>query len=127
MCFLLPFHYPLHRIAPHSEAANAFGPSQLDMEYVKAGLQRWPVRSWILYGVLAGATLVHAADGLFVIARQQQLLHVKRRNAWRAAGVLATVPILAGTYVIWKEPSVAFSGLVDNFYAAFQQAHVYRF
>jgi hypothetical protein len=126
MFLLLPIHYPLHRLAPQSAAADAFGPSQLDMEYVKAGLQRWPIRSWLLYGLLTGITLVHAADGLFVIARYQKI-RSGSRTSWRIAGALATVPVLAGTYVLWKEPITAFSGLVDKFYTAFQQAHVYRF
>jgi hypothetical protein len=122
---LLPIHYPTHRLFPQLSSAGAFGPAQLDMEFVKAGLQRWPIRSWVIYSVLAGATLTHAADGLFVVARHQQL-RVKRRNAWRIAGALATVPVLAGTYVLWQEPVIAFSGLVEKFYAAFEHSPVYR-
>jgi hypothetical protein len=121
----LGIHYPLHRLAPQSAAAEAFGPAQLDMEFVKTGLQQWPIRSWLLYSGLVAATLLHTADGLFVIALYQRI-RAKSRQTWRTVGALATVPALTGLYVMRKEPVIASSGLVKNFIAAFKEAHVYR-
>jgi hypothetical protein len=125
MVLLLPIHYPLHRLFPQSKAADAFGPGQLDMEFVKTGLQEWPIRSWLLYGGLTVAALLHTTDGLFVITRYQRM-RAGRRNTWRAMGALASIPVLAGVYVIYKEPLLAYSGLVKKFRAAFEQSLTYR-
>ncbi|KAJ7577496.1 hypothetical protein C8J56DRAFT_367666 [Mycena floridula] len=56
MLALLPIHFFTHRFSPQTLEAPilALGPSELDYEFVKFGLQQWPWRNWILYGALKG-------------------------------------------------------------------------
>jgi hypothetical protein len=122
---LLPVHYPTHRLFPALESAGAFGPARLDFEFVKAGLHAWPARSAALYAALVGATLVHAADGAWVLLAARGWTP-GRRVAWRVAGALAAVPVLAGTWVLWNEPSFAFEGLLADFRKAFEHSVFYR-
>lgn len=126
---LVPVHYLTHRAYPALAGApvRAVGPSELDYEFVKAGLRAWPVRSWVLYGALVGAVALHAADGMFLLARTYGGKRAPGgRSAWRWVGALVAVPVLAGVYVMWKEPEMALLGLGERYRAAFQQSFLYR-
>ncbi|KAI0818673.1 hypothetical protein BC629DRAFT_668471 [Irpex lacteus] len=81
--FLLPQHYLLHRVLPSNPnpPVLAVSPSELDFEYVKFGLQTWPLTNWALYAGLTIAVVWHAAEGSRIIW-----------NTW-----------LAGKAGIWKK------------------------
>jgi hypothetical protein len=118
---LLPVHYPTHRLAP----ASSFGAALLDFEFVKAGLHAWPARSALLYTVLVGGTLVHAADGARVLLAARGW-KAGSRAVWRAAGAVASVPVLYGVWVLAREPGTALEDVLAEFRRAFETSLYYR-
>jgi hypothetical protein len=69
----LPHHLGPMRIFPMMPQSpiNSLSPTELDYEFVKYGVQQWPVRSWILFTVLVGATCFHAAEGTMSIVQRR--------------------------------------------------------
>ncbi|GJE87989.1 hypothetical protein PsYK624_040720 [Phanerochaete sordida] len=132
MLVLLPIHYALHHDHPADPAPPvlALAPAELDFEYVKYALHTWPWRSALLYAGLAAAVAWHAVEG------EQILWNTYLRGrfgAWRAtvrsrAFIAAAVvlPVLAGLFALWKEPSYAFMSFIPRYEAAFRQSWVYR-
>ncbi|TFK25779.1 hypothetical protein FA15DRAFT_668115 [Coprinopsis marcescibilis] len=131
----LPIHYLSHRSDPTSEAPPIFGvgPAELDFEFVKLGLQRWPVRSWILYGGLVLFTSIHVADGIGLLWATyfkpssdsgKQVRNRKLRRRLALGGVV--LPTLTGIYFIAQEPLMTFSSTAGRYTASFMRSFVYR-
>ncbi|KAI0046914.1 hypothetical protein FA95DRAFT_1541856 [Auriscalpium vulgare] len=134
MLLLLPIHLATHRLYPTIPAPpiSALGPSELDYEFVKAGLHAWPVRSALLYGTLVLGVALHTADGLHIIyttwlpGAKDALFGLSRRTRRAVAGALS-VPVLTGLVVLAREPLLAFASMAERYGAVFAQSFVYRF
>jgi succinate dehydrogenase/fumarate reductase cytochrome b subunit len=127
----LPIHYYTHRVSPANPSPPIFavGPAEVDYEFVKIGLARFPWRSWILYGGLVASIVVHAVEGAqIILASRFASLKLRMRPRTRniIAGV-AAVPILAGLWTLSKEPLMVFASLAERYEAAFARSWVYRF
>jgi len=134
----LPMHYLTHRIYPMSagDPIDAIGPAELDYEFVKYGLQRWPVRTWLLYGGLASCVILHGLTGAKII--WQTWFGGTRRNGDRgkdrkifnftpvAAASSILVPVLVGIYRVSQEPLMALSPTITRFEAVFKKLWLYR-
>ncbi|EKM56060.1 uncharacterized protein PHACADRAFT_257106 [Phanerochaete carnosa HHB-10118-sp] len=132
MFFLLPIHYLAHREYPAdpSPPIYSFGPSELDFEYVKYGLQAWPWRSWLLYTGLVAAVAWHATEGMQII---WNTYFREKLGGWRSTSkshllnaAVIVVPVLAGIFVMAREPSFASSSFIPRYEAALRQCWVYR-
>ncbi|KAK0210129.1 hypothetical protein DFS33DRAFT_1290832 [Desarmillaria ectypa] len=134
MWLLLPIHFLVHRHFPTSPAPPILevGPSELDYEFVKVGLQTWPWRSALLYGALVTCVTLHMADGMGIIwnaylaqswGRMKQSLRKYRRGGL-VAGV--ALPVLSGLIVIAREPIFAFASAAKRFQAVFLMSWIYR-
>lgn len=142
--FFLRIHYHTHRSFPQDPSAPIYslGPSELDYEFVKYGIQQWPWRSWFLYGGLVLITAWHAAEGLQIIynswvrgeSSEVEHSHKVKKSKFRtsrrtriAGATLLTTPALAGLWVISREPLMAFSSLASRFHAIFTKSPLYKF
>ncbi|KAJ7880981.1 hypothetical protein B0H14DRAFT_3082592 [Mycena olivaceomarginata] len=116
--FFLP-HFMAHRVHPQTPTAPiyAVGPSELDFEFVKYGLANWPWQSWLLYGGLVVSVVLHVVDGERLLFNYRLL----------AIGLgLVAVPVLAGTYVMSKEPLMILASTAERFHASFTKSPFYR-
>ena len=134
--FFLPIHYITHRIYPTVKdyPIDAIGPAELDYEFVKYGLQRWPARSWALYAGLVGCVALHGVAGLKVIwqtwagpagntgATKRKAGSVNKVAA--ASGIVA--PVLLGIFALSREPPMIFPSTVARFDTVFQRSWIYR-
>ncbi|KAF5324656.1 hypothetical protein D9611_004164 [Ephemerocybe angulata] len=130
----LPVHYLTHRVHPAQEAAPilAVGPSELDFEFVKHGLQTWPVRSWLIYGGLTMLTVFHMSFGAGIIWNRwmKPLLptvsigSTKTRNRLVFGGL--ALPALTGLYFMSKEPVLTFSSTLTRYTASYLTSSIYR-
>ncbi|KAF7330252.1 hypothetical protein MVEN_02462600 [Mycena venus] len=133
MIFFLP-HFMTHRVHPMNPAApiHAVGPSELDFEFVKYGLANWPWTSWLLYGGLVVSVLAHAVDGdrlLFNTYFGETMGRIKAaaRKRLLAIGLgLVAVPVLAGVFVMSREPLMTLSSTAERFRASFIESPFYR-
>lgn len=127
--FLVPLHYLTHRVYPAdpSPPIDAFGPSQLDYEFVKTGLANWPIRNWLLYGALTAAVAIHMSEGTQIILRRTvkgaKTLSKRGRRILASAIVL---PVLSGLLAVWREPIMTFSTTALRYQAAFEKHPFYR-
>ncbi|KAG2073491.1 hypothetical protein BDR04DRAFT_1010589 [Suillus decipiens] len=127
----LPIHFYTHRVSPTNPAPPIFavGPSEVDYEFIKIGLARFPWRSWILYGGLVASVMLHAVEGAQIIQASRfpsWKLRIRPRTRKIVAGA-AAVPILAGLWMLSKEPLMVFASLAERYEAAFARCWVYRF
>ncbi|TFK69654.1 hypothetical protein BDN72DRAFT_596050 [Pluteus cervinus] len=137
----LPIHYLTHRVIPTNPSLpiDAFGPSELDYEFVKAGLHKWPKTSSFLYGGLVAFSVLHAVGGSDVIwktwknktglSRVKDLVNrIKINRRWKSRLALITIviPTLTGLYAIAKEPVVVLSSNLQRYEAVFRHFLVYR-
>lgn len=134
----LPIHYLTHRSYPMStdDLIDAIGPAELDYEFVKYGLQRWPARSWLLYGGLASCVVLHGLMGVKVIWRTwfgstrrngdcgQERKRFNFNPVVAASSVL--VPVLVGIFRVSREPLMALSPTITRFEAVFRKLWLYR-
>lgn len=67
-----------HRILP---AKKGVSPSLLSYQFVSYSLAKYPVTSWLSYGILTLATTYHAAGGLRMILSDLPQLSVRRKAA----------------------------------------------
>ncbi|KAJ7841375.1 hypothetical protein B0H14DRAFT_2360149 [Mycena olivaceomarginata] len=131
--FFLP-HFMAHRVHPQTPTAPiyAVGPSELDFEFVKYGLANWPWQSWLLYGGLVASVVLHVVDGerlLFNTYFGETMGRIKAaaRKRLLAIGLgLVAVPVLAGTYVMTKEPLMILASTAERFHASFTKSPFYR-
>ena len=131
---LFPIHYLTHRAYPAQEAAPVLGvgPSELDFEFVKLGLQTWPVRSWLMYGTLTIFTTFHLSIGAGILWStyirpafpKLSLPSLKIRNRL-ALGCIA-LPTLTGLFFVSREPLMTFSSTAKRYTAALLTSSVYR-
>ena len=133
--FFLPIHYTTHRLLPASPDApiSSLGPAELDFEFVKLGLQRWPWTNWFLYVGLVGSVALHMADGLNIInntwfrtwtrGKAGVFAGRKRTRALALGGLV--LPVLTGLYVISREPPMVFSSIARRFEAVFLESGIY--
>ncbi|KAF8061679.1 hypothetical protein FPV67DRAFT_1704548 [Lyophyllum atratum] len=129
--FFLPIHFMTHRVHPTTITSpiSGVGPSELDYEFVKLGLQKWPLTSWFLYAGLVCSVGLHLADGTAVIWNTSADVGgpVEARFKRRAKVVLGLVlPVLTGLYFISKEPLMIFSSTARRFEAVFRSSWIYR-
>jgi succinate dehydrogenase/fumarate reductase cytochrome b subunit len=124
----LPVHYLTHRVYPAIPDApiHSFGPAELDYEFVKVGLQTWPLRSWVLYVGLVGCVALHAVEGLSVITALQYGKAVVPRGKRKLVSFLAGAPALTGLLVISTEAAWGLVSSVEGYMAAFCRSAVYR-
>ncbi|KAF7799702.1 hypothetical protein EIP86_010944 [Pleurotus ostreatoroseus] len=132
LLFFIPVHYAVHHILPSDPAPpiEALAPAELNFEYVKYGLQRWPVRSWFLYVGLTACVAWHAAEGMQIIWNtwmRGRFGGWKSNVAKRSATVAAVLaPVLSGLFVLSKEPVIAFMSSIPRFEASFLKNFIYR-
>ncbi|KAI0081429.1 hypothetical protein K474DRAFT_1342909 [Panus rudis PR-1116 ss-1] len=129
--FFLPVHYLIHREYPTnpSPPIYAVGPSELDYEFVKVGLQTWPWRSWFLYAGLTLSVAWHAAAGIHIIWNTWLRPHLGAGATLKRRIITATscvLPVLTGVYALSREPLMAFSSLASRYQAVFVTSFVYK-
>jgi len=125
---LVPVHYLVNRYYPSLDEAPIFGlsPSQLNYDYINYGLAHWPIRTWILYGVMVPAVCLHAAEGVITVARRHLRLNLKR-GVWSRSLVLAGAFLtLTGLIAISKETILIYSGEAARYFAAYQKSLLYK-
>ncbi|EAU81964.1 hypothetical protein CC1G_09150 [Coprinopsis cinerea okayama7 len=129
----LPIHFLSHRADPTTEAPPIFavGPAELDFEFVKLGLQRFPVRSWVLYGGLVLFTAVHAVDGLAILWNTYLKPYFNgasvggsRRRNWAIGGIV--IPVMTGLYFVSQEPLMTFTSTANRYMASLTSSIIYR-
>ncbi|KAF8968292.1 hypothetical protein BDZ97DRAFT_1655286 [Flammula alnicola] len=136
LLLLLPIHYLTHRAYPTLSAPPilAVGPAELDYEFVKTGLQTWPVRSWLLYAGLVLSTTLHAVDGMTILWNTyvadadgdwQWKRSARQGRIVLGLGAVA-VPVLTGLYALAREPLMTFASLASRYRAVFLTSFVYR-
>lgn len=124
----LPVHYLTHRAYPAIPDAPiySFGPAELDYEFVKVGLQTWPMRSWFLYIGLVGCVALHAIEGINIITASQYGKTVVPRSKRKLVSLLAAIPALTGLFVVSTETVWSLVSSVEGYMAAFCRSAVYR-
>ena len=130
----LPIHFVTNRLDPTIPdlPIAALGPSELDYEFVKFGLQKWPWRSALLYSGLVGGTLIHSAEGAailwekYVSKRIGERWEVTRMSKRRIQAAVIALLTLSGALVVWKEDLTPLSSLLSRFDATFTNSFFYR-
>ena len=133
---VLPIHVLIQRVYPTDAAApiSSLGPAQLDFSFVQHALQKWPIRSFLIYGSLSGATILHALEGiallndLYVVkggsAKRWNKVNVRTRRIAAATGILA---VFGGVFALWKEPiGMPLPSLLSRFDTVLETSAVYR-
>ena len=128
LSLFLPIHYFTHRVHPAIAEApiHSFGPAELDYEFVKTGLQTWPLRSWFLYIGLVGCVALHSVEGISIITGVQFGKVVVPRSRRKLLSLIVGVPALTGLYFISRETLWALTSSVQSYVAAFSGSVVYR-
>ena len=128
LSLFLPIHYFTHRVYPAIAEApiHSFGPAELDYEFVKTGLQTWPLRSWFLYIGLVGCVALHSVEGISIITGVQFGKAVVPRSRRKLLSLIVGVPALTGLYFISRETLWALTSSVQSYVAAFSGSVVYR-
>lgn len=124
----LPLHYLTHRIYPTISAApiHSFGPAELDYEFVKTGLQTWPLRSWFLYIGLVSCVALHSVEGISLITATKFGKAVVPKSKRKLVSLIAGIPVLTGLFFISRETVWALTSSIEGYVAAFSESMVYR-
>jgi len=124
----LPVHYLTHRVYPAIPDApiHSFGPAELDYEFVKTGIQAWPLRSWFLYIGLVGCVALHAVEGISIITALQYGKDVIPRGKRKLLSFIAGIPALTGLFVISTETVWGLVSSMEGYRATFYRSVVYR-
>jgi len=108
------------------------GPSELDYEFVKVGLHKWPWMSGVLYAGLVGSIAVHMTDGISVIYNKwlrgsgsNIMNKLGQRDRWLLKASFIVIPVLSGLYFIAKEPPMLFQSMAERFETVYMQSGVY--
>ncbi|KAF8894765.1 hypothetical protein BD779DRAFT_862554 [Infundibulicybe gibba] len=131
LCFL-PIHFLTHRLYPTTPNApiHSVGPSELDFEFVKFGLQSWPYRCWFLYGGLLSLVAIHATDGTALLWKTWFTDAFWRKGSRRRRLSLVfgicVLPVLTGVYLLAREPLMVFKSTASRFRAVYMESFVYR-
>ena len=103
----------------------AVGPAELDYEFVKTGLSRFPWRSWALYSGLVVSVLVHAVEGVNIIRASWVGTRLSSQTRRLIVGA-AALPVMLGLWTLSREPLMALSSTVERYSACFTSLWVYR-
>ncbi|KAI0668396.1 hypothetical protein C8Q78DRAFT_1081268 [Trametes maxima] len=129
---VVALHFFIHRVAPTDPSPPIYsvGPSELDYEYVKFGLQEWPWRNWLGYVGFTAAVAWHAVEGMSIIWNtwlrpQLGSMPGTKRSRTAAAFVGGVLPVATGLFFIWREPLMVFASHADRFKAAFTKSPIY--
>lgn len=130
----LPIHFVTNRLDPTIPELPiaALGPSELDYEFVKFGLQKWPWRSALLYSGLVIGTLIHSAEGAailwekYVSKRIGERWEATRMSKRRIQAAVIALLTLSGALVVWKEDLTPLSSLLSRFDATYTTSFFYR-
>ncbi|OCH88234.1 hypothetical protein OBBRIDRAFT_795435 [Obba rivulosa] len=129
---IVPLHFLIHRVYPADPLppVDAVGPAELDYEFVKAALNKWPWRSWLAYIALTTCVAWHAAEGMSIIwntwlkgTTGNWKSGAKRRAV---AAVLTITPVLTGIFVMAREPPMVFASTAARYHAAMRKLFYYR-
>lgn len=132
---LLPQHVLTHRFDPMDPTPPIFslGPAQLDFSFVQHALQKFPIRSAVLYLALLGAVMTHALQGgallwdtyFFKAGAQSDRKKRKQRQQLMTAAALGATA--TGLFVLWREPlPMALPSLLNRMDAVMQKSVFYR-
>lgn len=133
---LLPAHIIIHRLLPTDPEPPIYsiGPAQLDFSFVQHALQKFPTRSLLMYGGLAGAAILHMLEGTSLLydtygaqngeAKRWEKSRVRTR---KIVGSVASLAIIGGLYTLWSEPiSMPLPSLLARFDAILSKSVMYR-
>ncbi|TRM66832.1 hypothetical protein BD626DRAFT_396909 [Schizophyllum amplum] len=131
---LLTIHYRTHRVLPAIELAPIYevGPAELDYEFVKTGLARWPMLNTVLYSGLITAVALHVVDGMgilynvYVRGGRWRGWWPARRKRQIIAGLALVMPVLTGLVFLAREPVMAFPSTVARYEAAFKELILFQ-
>ena len=102
----------------------------MSFEFVKYGLQTWPLRSWLLYTGLVAGVAWHATEGMQIIWNtwlRDSLGSLKSTVKTRALTVAAVVaPVLSGLFFVSREPLMAFASSVTRYEGAFLKSFIFK-
>ena len=128
LLLLVPIHIATHKIIPSdpSPPILALSPSELNFEFVKAGLQGWKLVSWVSYMGLVTFGLMHATEGWAIVWRTWtgRPTPMKMSTARKLALGLAA-GVIAGLGFIFMEEPMAGRLLMSRINAVFSKAPVY--
>ncbi len=133
MILFLPVHFMTHRILPTSPEAPIYevGPSELDYEFVKFGLQQWPWKSAFLYGGLVLFMGMHMVDGAVLLWNTYLAAGSSRgrvkdspKKFWLSGMVSGMV--VAGLAAVAVEAPLVFSSTAKRFESVFLSSWFYR-
>ncbi|EJD06299.1 uncharacterized protein FOMMEDRAFT_77423 [Fomitiporia mediterranea MF3/22] len=133
---LLPIHVLIHRIysTDPSPPISSIGPAQLDFSFVQHALSKFPIRSLLMYGALAGASILHALEG-FSLLYDTYVANPEEPKRWdksrvqrrRIAGAMGILAVAGGLYALWSEPiGMPLPSLLARFDAVLSKSFVYR-
>ena len=131
----LAVHVEAHRLRPSlpEPPISALSPSELDYEFVKYGLQTYPLWAWVTYGGLVFAVLYHASEGAVIVlrawaAKARTKGESRLASSWglstmrrRRVVAVAGISILTGLLVLWLEPLEAGTRMVTRYAAVYKQ------
>ncbi|EJD46193.1 hypothetical protein AURDEDRAFT_113824 [Auricularia subglabra TFB-10046 SS5] len=125
---LLSPHIFLHRLAFSVDPSLELSSADVDYELPKFALQKWPVRSMILYGGLVVAALFHAGEGFALLSARYgggpTKAFGRTRRRLVAGGV--AVGVLAGVLALWREPAWLFGAREAAYDALFAKSPFYH-
>jgi hypothetical protein len=131
--FFVPIHFLTHRFYPalSSPSIQSVGPAELDYEFVKTGLETWPVRSWLLYAGLVGFVTIHAVEGLHIMLNttlyglweRARKMNAKQRTRVVLASIL---PVVSGMWIMKREGLMAFGSVIKRYEEALKHCFVYQ-
>ncbi|KAL1947231.1 hypothetical protein VTO73DRAFT_14192 [Trametes versicolor] len=129
---IVALHFYTHRVAPTDPAPPiyAVGPSELDYEYVKFGLQNWPWRSWLGYLGFTATVAWHASEGMAITWNTWLRPYLgappgTKRSRTIGAFLGGVLPVATGMFFMWREPLMVFASHADRFRAAFSMSPFY--
>ncbi|KAF8485637.1 hypothetical protein JB92DRAFT_1538171 [Gautieria morchelliformis] len=129
LLLLLPIHILTHRVIPSdtSPPISALSPSELNFEFVKAGLAGWPVRSSVLYAGLVLCGVVHTFEGWDVILRMWGGGKGLGRKTRRILAGVGIGTVLSGLFYSAKESLLVLQSTLAQINASYLASAIYRF
>lgn len=130
---LIPLHALVNRIYPTLTVSpiDSLGPSELDYEFVKYGIQQWPIRSTVFYALLTGFALMHMVEGAGVIyKRWVSPMHgpwsKRSTRTRRLLGMTGAVAALSGVLTSAAEPIVGLTSVLHRYRVVYEYSIFYR-
>ena len=130
---LIPIHVLVNRLYPTLDLLpiDSLGPSELDYELVKFGLQQWPIRSTLFYALLSGLTSLHIVEGAGIVIKRwgypmYQLWNKRNVHLRRLLGLTGAIAALSGVLVLASEPIISLHSTLHRFRAVYEHSLLYR-